>query len=1036
MSKQVEKSGLRTTLKVLKKIGIAFLFTLKWCLILVIVCGFIGGGAGLGYVASLVKDDEVRDVRTMMEKMESNSQTGFVYFSDGTVVGQLRTEEDRRMAKLDEIPQIMIDATLSIEDHRFNEHVGVDIKALSRAVIQKILNKPVQTGGSTITQQLARRVYLTLDREESRKAREIFLSLRLERVMSKDQILLAYLNKIPYGTGSTGYNLYGIKAASKGIFDINELDELNIAQAAFLAGLPQQPSVFSSFTSKGKFDEKGFSKAIERQQLVLRRMLEEEKITQEEYEAALAFDLRGSLAEPGQKAYNTYPYLMMETERQATNLLMKQLHPDLTADPKKDPAAYNAALQDVTSQMLYGGYHIHTTIDKTLYDAMQEIARDEENFTPDHPEKGVEQIGAVLLDNKTNAILGMIEGRDFFLEQLNHATQMTRQPGSTMKPIAAYIPALEEGLIQPGQVIDDIPILLPDWTKKYHIPNNHNNRFHGLITARTALNQSYNIPAIKLFVNEVGIEKAWSYAKKMGITTITESDYQALTGVIGGMQVGVTVKELTNAFATIPNGGEYKEAYMIEKITDANGKIIYEHDLNPVRVYSEETAYLMTDMLRTVVSSGTGGEVSRTFNHYKDIPVSGKTGSTQFDGDAWFMGFSPDITLGVWAGYEKQAHSLERGSGTLRAMRIWSLVMDTAYELKPELFVTEKFQKPETIVDYTVSGFSGKIPNDLTKQMNRLVTDIFNKKYIPDEEEDALEWMNVITYDGKDYVPLPTTPLDMTERKIVVKREKTMKQLLDEIAEAHEVMNPSDRKSLSYYLPRDADLDYPTEIDPREDQGQIPQSPVNISIARSESGHVLTFQTPDETNVVGYRLYRSVGGGPFQRVQGQIVLRAQEKKFIETGEANQATAYYITAVDIVGNESNPSRVIYSDGSSIDPFLPNLNLPIIDGIPARQENLLFPPEAPTGLKFTKRGDGLIVSWNENPTADRTKQYNIYYSEDGSEPFIKLGTAENNTQFNYYAMDYSGYYRVTAVNAIGESEFSRSVQYDDKDKDDNE
>lgn len=318
MSKQEKKRPRkRKVLNVFKKIGVALFMTLKWFIILLIVCGFIGGGAAIGYVASLVKDDEVRDINAMMEMMESNSQTGFIYFNDGTIIGQLRTEEDRRMAKLEEIPQIVIDATIAIEDNRFKEHFGVDVKALSRAVMQKVLNKPVQTGGSTITQQLARRVFLTLDREESRKAKEIFLSLRLERVMTKDQILLAYLNKIPYGTGSTGYNLYGVKAAAKGIFNVNELNELNIAQAAFLAGLPQQPSVFSSFTSKGTFDEKGFTKATDRQRLVLRRMLEEEKINEAQYEEALRFDLVASLAEPGQKAYNTYPYLMMETERQA-----------------------------------------------------------------------------------------------------------------------------------------------------------------------------------------------------------------------------------------------------------------------------------------------------------------------------------------------------------------------------------------------------------------------------------------------------------------------------------------------------------------------------------------------------------------------------------------------------------------------------------------------------------------------------------------------------------------------------------------------
>ncbi|MCC2686720.1 MAG: carboxypeptidase, partial [Paenibacillaceae bacterium] len=501
MPKEPTQGDALTTKQVLAKIIMLTLNMLKWFLIVGIVCCFIGGGAAVGYVAALTQDDPVRSKDFIMEKMEENSLTGFVYFNDDTPVGQLRTEEDRRMATLDEIPQLMQDAVIAVEDNDFYTHHGVDIKGTLRAVMQKLLHEPVQTGGSTITQQLARRVFLTLDREDSRKAKEIFLSLRMERLLSKDQILLAYLNKVPYGNGSTGYNLYGIKAAAKGLFNINDLNELNVAEAAFLAGLPQQPSNFSSFTSKGEFDETGFNRAMTRQRLVLLRMLEENKIDQNEYDEAMSFDLKGALAEPGQKAYNVYPYLMIEAERQATDVLLTQQFPDLAAHPESNPDAYNQAKNTVLTQMLHEGYHIYTTIDKKIYDSMQEIARNGKNFTPDDPKKGVEQIGAVMLDNSTSAVLGMIEGRDFFTEQLNHATQALRQPGSSMKPIAAYIPAIEAGQIQPGEIIDDVPIVLKDGQKGFHIPENWDGDFHGLITARTALNQSYNIPAIKLFVN-------------------------------------------------------------------------------------------------------------------------------------------------------------------------------------------------------------------------------------------------------------------------------------------------------------------------------------------------------------------------------------------------------------------------------------------------------------------------------------------------------------------------------------------------------
>ena len=198
-------------------------------------------------------------------------------------------------------------------------------------------------------------------------------------------------------------------------------------------------------------------------------------------------------------------------------------------DDLSDPQ-YEDLLNDTHKELLNGGYQIYTTVDKEIYEALQELASNPENFSPDDEEKGVEQVGAIMIDNKTGAILAMIEGRDYNIEQLNHATQMKRQPGSAMKPIAAYLPAIEDGKIQPATVVDDSPIILPDGGKGFHIPNNVLLRFDGLMTARHALNHSYNMPAIKIYNNIVGIENGLNFAKKLGITTIDESDYYAENG--------------------------------------------------------------------------------------------------------------------------------------------------------------------------------------------------------------------------------------------------------------------------------------------------------------------------------------------------------------------------------------------------------------------------------------------------------------------------------------------------------------------------
>ncbi|GAE04370.1 multimodular transpeptidase-transglycosylase [Paenibacillus sp. JCM 10914] len=700
-----------------------------WLFVIGLMGVLFAGGAVAGYVTSIVEDEPVRSRALIENTMNDNAITGFAYFRDGSPIGQLRTEEDRRPVESKEIPKLIRDAVISIEDNRFETHKGVDIKGTARAVKERVLNEPVQTGGSTLTQQLARLTFLSRDKTDNRKVKEMLLAMRMERFLSKEQILTAYLNKVPYGNGSSGYQLFGIKAAAKGIFNINNLNDLNIAQAAYLAGLPQLPSSYSAFNGQGQFNEEAFNRAINRQHRVLTAMLDEGKISQAEHDEAKAFDLKSSLAPRTQKAYVTYPYLMMEVERQASNILM-QLSEE--AEQGKQQAA-SELTEDSASQLSTGGYRVYTTIDRTVYRSMRSIAEDDSIFNPDSESKGKEQTAAMMIDNKTGAILGMIEGRDFKYEQMNYATQMKRQPGSAMKPIAAYLPAMDSGAIQPASVVDDAPIILKDYQKGFHIPKNSYSGYKGLMTAREALNRSTNTVALKLFNNNVGIESAWEFSKKLGITTLEEGDYNAATGVLGGLSHGVTVEELTNAYSAIGNQGKFADAFMIEKIVDSKGNIVYKHEIKPEQVFSEQTAYLMTDMLRTVITNGTGSTVRDRYNKMGDIPIVGKTGTTQNYGDVWFMGYSPDVTLGVWVGYKQMIHTLE-GDQRKHAQSIWARIMNEITDVKPELFPTKTFEKPEGITSKTVSAYSGKIPTGLT---DKFVTDIFNAKFVPTESDDA-----------------------------------------------------------------------------------------------------------------------------------------------------------------------------------------------------------------------------------------------------------------------------------------------------------
>ncbi|MFB9279900.1 transglycosylase domain-containing protein [Cohnella cellulosilytica] len=1005
-------------------------FTVLWLILFGILAGLVGAGAVAGFVASLVHDEPIRDRAFIEEKINENAITGFVYFNDGAPIGQLRSEEDRRPVTYDQIPQIIVDAVIAIEDKNFFTHPGVDTNGLFRAVKQQLLNESVQTGGSTITQQLARRVFLNLDQTSSRKAKEIFLSLRLERYLSKEEILTAYLNKVPYGNGSNGYQVFGIKAASKGIFGIDKLDRLNIAQAAYLAGVPQLPSLYSAFNGKGEFNEKNFNRAVTRQKLVLSRMLEENKITKAQYDEALAFDLYASLAKPTEKAYNTYPYLMLEAERQAAELLVLQQNPDLTrADLKLKENS--GLVEEARTQLLRGGYKVTTTIDKKVYNLMHDVAENPENFAADHPVKGVEQVAAVLMDHKTGAILGMIEGRDFHIEQMNFATQMVRQPGSAMKPIAAYLPAIDKGLIQPASVVDDSPIILKNGGGGYHIPKNSNNRYSGLVTARQALNNSYNIPALKIFLNKVGIKDSWEFVRSLGITTLVKEDDEAQTGVIGGLKYGTSVEELTNAYAAIANKGVFNDAYLIEEIRDANNKIVYKHQLEPTQVVSEQSAYLMTDMLRTVVTNGTATSLMSQYKNYKSIPIVGKTGTTQNYSDVWFEGFTPDITLGVWIGYEKVIHTLSSDSHG-RARSIWAKIMNEVTETKPELFPTKTFDKPDDIVSMTVSSVSGKLPTDLTRQAGRLVTDIFNRKFIPTESDDALIKVKYISYNGVNYLPQDGTPEDLLRESVMIVRESPLDALTEELQAKLGQVSAQSRKPLSYYLPKDAGDSAPSKIDPRVEDGAVPSPPSSVAVETLDNLARITFSASPQADVAGYRLYRSINGSPFQKVEASLPVGG-DLKFVNYISTRQSYSYYVTAVDVAGNESAPSEIHATDGGIIvDPTIPDQTDPGSTGGDSDTEPPEIPsaggssgPSSPGGLSARGTEIGVVLTWNANPADEGVTQYQVWYGSSPNDKYKLLGTTES-TSFEYIAPASAGWYRITAVSPSGESSPTSAVE----------
>ncbi len=895
---------------------------IKWFSLFILMVLFLGFGMVYGYVSSLVEGEPIRSNKEIREAITDNPITGHVYFNNQTEIGRLTSGEDRMLTEIEEIPEQVIDAVIATEDNNFYVHHGMDVKGTLRAIKQQIWNEETQTGGSTITQQLSRQVFLNLDQTFERKAAEIALALRMERTVSKDDILLAYLTHIYFGKGSGGNNLYGVKSAAKGIFDIDDLHQLHIAQAAYLIGLPQQPNAFSAFDNNGEINTEALNKAIDRQRFVLLRMLEEKKITKDQYEESLKYDIKAALSQSKPIANNAYPFLMMDVERRAIEIIVKLDHPNVV----KGDGNYNTLWDEARVKLNRMGYRIHTTIDPLIYKEMNVIAQNKENFSGEDPEKGLEQVGAIMIDNQSGAIISMIEGRDFQVEQLNHATQMVRQPGSAMKPIAAYLPALEAGIIQPASIIDDVPIVLES-TGGAHIPENWDGKFHGLITAREALAKSYNIPALKLFNDQVGIEDAWTFAKKLGITTITEQDKLAKTGVIGGLAYGVSVEELTNAYATVANQGFYNQTYLIARIEDAAGKLIYEHKPKPTAVFSEQTAYLMTDMMKTVVKSGTAADLKKYYEHYDQAPFVGKTGSTQNNADAWFVGYTPDVTVGVWAGYDQPIHKLSSsgcsktaGCGTLRAKKIWAHIMDAAMSKQQDLFSTKEFAEPDHIVTETVSIYSGHLPTQELIDRKDVVKDIFNKAYVPTVIDDIAGMTNYVMYKGSSYLANPKTPEDMLSRKFMVRREKSISEIIQEVKEGLERAPAGDRKAISHYYPADTKLDGPTENDPRTDDGSSPSKPRALQLNKDNDTITISFPLNQEDDVIGYRLYGSNDGENFALIQGKPVSSQDEAQFsLASSQDGNYYMFVITAVDVVGNESEISEIKFNDQKSIEDW---------------------------------------------------------------------------------------------------------------------
>ncbi len=538
-------------------------------------------------------------------KLSNLAQTGAIYDKDGNYVTTLVGRENRTVIDTTQLPRHVLDAFLAAEDLRFYKHPGFDVTRILGAVVSNVRAGGFDQGASTITQQLVKLSHLSSQKTIARKLEEVWLALQMEQVYTKEQILDLYLNYIYFGQGA-----YGIQAAAQVTFGV-DAKELSPAQAAALAAAIKAPSAYSIQDAP--------ENNRERRAYILGVMLSEGMLTQEEHDAAVAEELAPIRSAAVQTEYGWFVDAVLD----------------------------EAELQlDVSAEMLLaGGYRIDTTLDPAMQNVMDKQFTNTSVFPANHKDGTPVQAAAAAVDTATGAVRAIVGGRTYETRRgLNRATHLRRQPGSALKPLAVYAPAIEYAGWTTASVILDEPTAFGSYK-----PRNAGNAYYGNVTLRAALKNSLNIPAVKV-IESIGVGTARRYLTAVGIE-LTDRDWN-LSLALGSMTYGASPVQMAAAYSPFANGGTFYAPYFIEKITDRDGMVVYQHQDNGTRVLSPQNAYLLTDLMRTVVASGTGTRLNSA-----GVQVAGKTGTVNMTGggnrDAWMSAYTANLSVSVWMGYDE-----------------------------------------------------------------------------------------------------------------------------------------------------------------------------------------------------------------------------------------------------------------------------------------------------------------------------------------------------------------------------------------------
>ena len=608
-------------------------------------------------------------------------RTSIIYDGQSDVVTRLHGVQDRTWVSISELQPSTVYAFISAEDARFFEHEGVDVIRIAGAIVADIKAGSYVQGASTISQQLIKLSHLTSEKTISRKAEEAALAYEMERQYSKEDILEMYLNYVYFGGG-----YYGIEAAAEGYFGVHASD-LTLDQSAMLAGILKSPSGYAPHIN--------YAASINRRNNILRLMQDYGYITDDEKKQAAA--KRPTILHDKREYYSGY----------YTDAVTKSA----------------AALLGITvDELIRGGYSIYSAMDSDIQHYCEEMFKNGELFPAEDSEAAI-----VVLEPSTGMVVAMVGGRSYTGGiSFNRATDIRRQPGSVIKPVIAYAPAFEYLNYTAADMILDEETTFADYT-----PSNYGNKYYGWVTVREAVTKSLNVPAVKT-LSAVGVYRAKDFAKRCGIEFDDKDDSLALA--LGGFTYGVSPLQIAGAYSCFASGGIYNTPTLIKKITDRNGLTVYEYRQDSRRVMSEANAYILTSMLKSVVTEGTGHRLNTL-----DIPIAGKTGTVGLangNRDAWMAGYTPEYTAVVWQGYDSDRLGLLPSSatgGTYPALML--------YELFNHIYPDGRsgdFEKPESVKQYSIDAKTLKkqhkvvIANAMTPQSSR-VTEYFTEETAPED---------------------------------------------------------------------------------------------------------------------------------------------------------------------------------------------------------------------------------------------------------------------------------------------------------------